>query len=100
MSDQFKPAGSPSPWRAAPLDAADTANGASAEAAGITAEEEVPQAVDIKRRFTDWRTPLSFLIALVILVVALRKSGVTVGDLQSALRKVNPLLFICAFCIY
>ncbi|MDB5077614.1 MAG: hypothetical protein JWO42_3793 [Chloroflexi bacterium] len=100
MSDQFKPAGSPSSWRAAPVDASDAVHGASAEANGITAEEEVPQAVDIKRRFTDWRTPLSFLIALIILVVALRKSGVTVGDLQSALRKVNPLLFICAFCIY
>jgi uncharacterized protein (TIRG00374 family) len=66
----------------------------------LTAEDEVPQRVDLGRRFTDWRTPLSFFIALIILVVALRKSGVTISDLQSALRKVNPVLYLCAFVVY
>jgi glycosyltransferase 2 family protein len=66
----------------------------------ISAEDETPPVVDLGRRFTDWRTPASFLIAIVILIVALRKSGVTVSDLEAALRKVNPLIFAGAFVVY
>jgi uncharacterized membrane protein YbhN (UPF0104 family) len=66
----------------------------------LTAAEETPQAVDLGRRFADWRTLASFSIAIVILVVALRKSGVTVSDLESALRKVNPFTYVSAFVVY
>lgn len=65
-----------------------------------TIEEELPPQVDLGSRFADWRTFISFGFALVVLVVALRKSGVTREDLSHALASVNPLLFALAFAIY
>jgi uncharacterized protein (TIRG00374 family) len=64
------------------------------------AEEELPQQVDLGRRFADWRTFASFGFALLILVVALRKSNVAMSDLRSALQSVNPFLFALAFAVY
>lgn len=66
----------------------------------ITAEEEVPQRVDLGRRFANWRTLASFVFALAILIIALKKSGVTLSDLQDNLRTVNPGLYLLGFIVY
>ena len=64
------------------------------------AGEELAQPVDLGSRMASWRTIASFAIALAILAVALKKSGVTPGDLRTALTQVNPWLFGLAFVIY
>ncbi len=61
---------------------------------------EIAQKVELGRRFANWRTLASFSFALIILVVALRKSGVNVSDLKAALGRVNPLLYLAAFVLY
>src|SRR5579864_4639640 len=61
---------------------------------------EIAQKVELGRRFANWRTLASFSFALIILVVALSKSGVSVSDLKSALRQVNPVLYLAAFLLY
>jgi len=61
---------------------------------------EIAQKVELGRRFANWRTLASFSFALIILVVALSKSGVNVSDLKAALRQVNPLLYLAAFLLY
>lgn len=61
---------------------------------------EIAQKVDLGRRFANWRTVASFSFALIILVVALSKSGVSITDLKAALRQVNPALYLAAFLLY
>src|ERR1035437_8454124 len=61
---------------------------------------EIPQKVDLGRRFANWRTVASFAFALIILIIALDKSGVNLTDLKTALSKVNPFIFISAFIVY
>src|SRR5579863_7416842 len=61
---------------------------------------EIAQKVDLGRKFANWRTVASFSFALIILVVALSKSGVSVSDLKDALRQVNPALYVAAFLLY
>ncbi|HXT35959.1 MAG TPA: lysylphosphatidylglycerol synthase transmembrane domain-containing protein [Chloroflexota bacterium] len=61
---------------------------------------EIAQKVDLGRRFANWRTVASFSFALIILVVALSKSGVSVTDLKAALRQVNPAFYVAAFLLY
>ena len=60
------------------------------EAKIIEGEETLPANVDLGSRFTDWRTLLSFGLALVILVFALKKAGVNHDDLKHSLSKANP----------
>ncbi len=66
----------------------------------VSGEDDIASQVDLGRKFTNWRTPISFLIAVVILVVALYKLHINRDDLGAALHKVNPLLFIAAFLVY
>jgi glycosyltransferase 2 family protein len=61
---------------------------------------DIPQKVDLGRRFANWRTLASFAFALIILVIALDKSGVNITDLKNALKKVNPFIFVSAFIVY
>ncbi len=63
-------------------------------------ESDIPRTVELGRRFTNWRTLASFGFALIILVIALDKSGVNLPDLKAALQKVNPFIYICAFLLY
>ncbi len=63
-------------------------------------ESEIARKVELGRRFANWRTLASFSFALIILVVALTKSGVNPTDLKSALEKVNPVVYLAAFLLY
>ncbi len=63
-------------------------------------EDEIASPVDLGRRFTNWRTLVSFLIAVAILALALYKLHINRDDLGAALHKVNPLLFLAAFVVY
>lgn len=71
-----------------------------ADAKIIEGEETLPTKVDLGSRFTDWRTLLSFGLALLILVFALKKAGVNSEDLKHSLSKANPGFFIGAFVVY
>jgi len=77
-----------------------TGEGLVAEARIVEGEETLPASVDLGSRFVDWRTLLSFGLALVILVFALKKSGVNSTDLKHSLSKANPAFFIAAFVVY
>lgn len=69
------------------------------------AEEEAPRAeaprqINIIRRFGDWRTLLSFAVALAILALALGKAGVNWGAARETVARANPWLFALAFAVY
>ena len=64
------------------------------------AEDEIATPVDLGRRFTNWQTPVSFLIAVTILAIALYKLHIDRGQLGNALHKINPLLYLAAFVVY
>ncbi len=63
-------------------------------------EEEVPQQVAIGKRFGDWRTLLSFGIAVAILVFAITKAGINWSLALQKLQQANLLLFALAFVVY
>jgi len=77
-----------------------TGEGLVAEARIVEGEETLPTSVDLGSRFVDWRTLLSFALALAILAFALKKSGVDPDTLKHQLSQVNPAFFIAAFAIY
>lgn len=63
-------------------------------------EEEVPDQVAIGRRFGDWRTLLSFGVALAILVFAASKANIKWASVLHLLGKANIGLFALAFVVY
>ncbi len=63
-------------------------------------EEEVPQQVAIGKRLTDWRTLLSFGIAVAILVFAILKAGIKWDVTWHVLKTANPAFFLLAFASY
>lgn len=63
-------------------------------------EEAVPQQVAIGKRFSDWRTLLSFAVALAILVFGISKSNIKWATTLHTLRSANLGLFLLAFVVY
>ncbi len=63
-------------------------------------EESVPQQVALGQRVRDWRTLLSFGVALAVLVVAVFKAGIDWGTTLHTLRTANPALFALAVVAY
>lgn len=63
-------------------------------------EDEVPPQVAIGKRFGNWRTLASFGFALVILVVAVTKSGINWDTTLQTLKHANLWLFGLAFVVY
>ena len=63
-------------------------------------EEDVPRQVAIGKRFGDWRTLLSFGIAVAILVFAITKAGINWSLAWHRLQQANLWLFALAFIVY
>lgn len=63
-------------------------------------EDEVPKQVAIGKRFGDWRTLLSFGIAVAILVFAISKAGINWSSTLHTLGGTNLILFALAFVVY
>lgn len=63
-------------------------------------DSEIARKVELGKRFANWRTLVSIGFGLIILLVALSKSGVNLTDLKAALKRVNPLLYLAAFLLY
>jgi len=70
------------------------------ENTGLASEDGPDQPLDISRKFFDWRTAASFLIALVILAVAISKFGVSPSKVITQLKTVNPVIYLGAFVVY
>ena len=75
----------------------------------MTAEERQPEAepetettgqVALGRRFGDWRTWLSFAVALAILVLAVTKAGIRWDTALRSMGHANLLWFALAFAVY
>ncbi len=61
-------------------------------------EEEAPSRVAIGKRFSDWRTLVSFAFALAILAFAAH--GIKWATVFQVMRHANILLFLLAFVVY
>ena len=63
-------------------------------------EEQVPERVALGKRFGDWRTLVSFGIALLILVFAVSKANINWPLAFRYLSHANPAVFLLAFVVY
>ena len=68
--------------------------------AGMLADAQCAQRVAFRERLANWRTWLSFAVAVAILVLATRKAGIDWGTTLHTLRSANLTLFVVAFALY
>ncbi len=73
---------------------------ATAEDRQLETETEATGQVALGKRFGDWRTWLSFAVALAILVLAVTKAGIRWDLALRAMGHANPAWFALAFAVY
>jgi len=67
---------------------------------GDVAEAVAEEGISFARRLRQPRTILSFLVAIVIIVLVVMRLNINVHEVWRNVRGANPLLLLCAFAVY
>ncbi len=67
---------------------------------GDVAEAVTEEGISFARRLRQPRTILSFVVAVVIIVLVVMRLNINVHEVWRNVRSANPLLLLCAFAIY
>jgi glycosyltransferase 2 family protein len=73
---------------------ASTSSAGQDQSAGETPVEEAPADLSLSRRFFDWKTLASFVVAIAILALLLSRVKIDVGATLEAIRHADPFLFL------
>lgn len=62
--------------------------------------EAAPPSVDLKRRFLDWRTLLSFVVAIALIALTVWLGKIDLGQVWGYIRQANPWLYLLGFLAF